>query len=80
MNGFHRLISLNAYSSGRGIILEDIGVALLEELYHWVWTLRFQNSTLGPVLLLSLFVDQNAALGLFSSTIPACLLPCSSSP
>lgn len=32
-------------------VLEGLGdVTLLEELCHWVWALKFQNSTPGPAL------------------------------
>ena len=31
--------------------LVGVHMALLEEVYHWGWTLRFQKSTSGSVLL-----------------------------
>lgn len=37
-NGSHRLTYLNDYSLGNGSVwdrLERLGVALLEEVYHW---------------------------------------------
>ena len=52
------------------------GVALLKEVYHWGWDLRFQKPTPGQSFSLSfsLPVDQGVALNYCSSTIPVCFL------
>ena len=36
-----------------------VGVALLEEVCHWGWALRFQKSMPGPVSLCMVPVDQD---------------------
>ena len=46
--GLHRLIYLNACFSVGGTVWEGLrGVALLEQVCHWVWALRFQKPTLS---------------------------------
>ncbi|EDL00606.1 mCG1042685, partial [Mus musculus] len=63
-------------SLGSGIIWEGSeGVALLEEICHWGWALRFQKSMPGSHLFLCLLpTDKDAKL---SATSPAQHLPAS---
>lgn len=76
MNGPHRLIDLNAWSPGNGTIrrsgLVGVAVALLAEVCHWGWVLRFQMLKSGPVSLFLLPADTDVAL-LAPSPAP-CLL------
>lgn len=49
---------------------EGLGVALLEEMIHWKWVLRFQKPMPYPAL--SQLEDQDVVPYIFSSTTPAC--------
>jgi hypothetical protein len=45
----HRLLYLNAID---GTVWEGLGgIALLEEVFHWGWALRFQKTTPLPSLI-----------------------------
>lgn len=60
-NEFHGLICLNTLSPAGETVWEELeDVALLEELCHWRWTLRFKeiHATLNYPLCL-LFVGQD---------------------
>ena len=51
-NSPHRLIDLNAWSSGCGTTKERLGhMALLEEVCHWRWALRFEKPSVSFFLL-----------------------------
>ena len=49
-NSPHRLIYLNTWSPVGRTVLEGLeSMALLEEVCHWGWALRFQKPMPGPV-------------------------------
>lgn len=45
MNGLHRFIHLNSWSSVGGSLWEGLGgIALLKVVRYWGWTVRFPNA------------------------------------
>lgn len=43
-NGSHSLTYLTAWSLVGGLFGEELGVALMEEVCHWGWALRFKKT------------------------------------
>jgi hypothetical protein len=67
-----RLIYLNTWSSVGGTLWEGLeGVALLEEVCHWKWGLRFQKLMPLPISALSLLLPLSPSL-----CICVCLCVC----
>jgi hypothetical protein len=73
-NGSHRPIGSGTL---RRCGLMGVGVALLEEVCHWGWALRFQILKPSPVWhsLPAAYRSRCTTLSFFSSTTPACMPP-----